>query len=542
MALIKDTSVEAVKSAADMVVVVEMRTQLRKAGARFTGRCPFHEERTPSFSVNAVDKLYYCFGCGAKGDIITFVKETEQLDFAGAIEWLAERFNIPLEYEESSPQADEARKRRERLYGVLDAAASFYERYLWESTAGSAARDYLKGRGLNEEVCREYRLGLALGGVTLYSKAREKGFTPQELEAAGLARRGRDYFERRIVFPIADARGRVLGFQARQLAPDDQPKYKNTPESELFRKRSLLYGLDRARAAIAKQDRAVVVEGNTDVLALRQAGFEPVVASMGTALTEPQLTDLSRLTRSVWLCFDGDAAGEAATLRGMEIAVRTGFNVHVVALLPGVDPADDPTGFEEKLKAAEPYAVYRTRIEIERAPDAQTAYQRVRELLDGLPESPQRQEAWKLVNDRLGMTVRINKTVAAHEAAGQMSPRLLESVERQERFVLAGCIAHPELVRMLAEASLDHFDSELHRRLVDVLCGRAAPDEETVALRAELDAVADREAITALTSKESLLRLHERHLRRELQSAEFERVPELQAQLARIQQAVGGLA
>jgi DNA primase len=543
MARIKDSSLEAVKTAADMVVVVEMRTQLRKAGARYSGRCPFHEERTPSFSVNAVDKLYYCFGCGAKGDIITFVKETEQLDFSGAIEWLAERFNVPIEYEESSPQADEARRRRERLYGVLDQAAGFYERYLWDSTAGSAARDYLKGRGLGEEVCREYRLGLALGGVTLFAKAREKGFTPQELEAAGLARRGRDYFERRIVFPIADARGRVLGFQARQLAPEDEPKYKNTPENELFRKRSLLYGLDRARAAIAKQDRAVVVEGNTDVLALRQAGFEPVVASMGTALTEPQLTDLSRLTRRVWLCFDGDAAGEAATLRGMEIAVRMGFDVRVVGLPPGVDPADEPQGFEEKLTAAEPYAVYRTRIEIERAPDAQSAYQRVRELLDGLPESPQRQEAWRLANDRLGMTVQIQRGVASTASSGgQMSARLLDSGDRLERDVLAGCIAHPELVRMLGEASSAHFDSELNRRLADVLCGRAADDEQTVALRAELDARADAEGIDANTAKELLLRLHERHLRRELQSAEFERVPELQAQLARIRQAVGGLA
>ncbi len=541
MTRIKDTSLDAVKAIADMVAVVEGRTQLRKAGARFTGRCPFHEERTPSFSVNAVDKLYYCFGCGAKGDVITFVKETEQLDFTGAIEWLAERFGVVLEYDESSPQADEARKRRDRLFAALDQAASFYERYLWESTAGSTARDYLKGRGLGEDVCREYRLGLALGGVTLFSKAREKGFAPQELEAAGLARRGRDYFERRIVFPIADARGRVLGFQARQLAEDDHPKYKNTPESELFRKRSLLYGLDRARAAIAKQDRAVVVEGNTDVLALRQAGFEPVVASMGTALTEPQLTDLSRLTRRVWLCFDGDAAGEAATLRGMEIAVRAGFDVRVVALPPGVDPADEPHGFEDKLGAAEPYAVYRVRVEIERAVDSQAAYERVKQLLDELPESPQRQDAWKLANDRLGVTVRIQKSVAA-QSGGQMSPRLLESGGRLERDALAGCIAHPNLVRLLAELSAEHFDAELHRRLALVLAARATEDEETVALKAELDARAAQEGIDEDTGKELLLRLRERYLQRELESADFERIPELQTALARIRAAAVGLS
>jgi DNA primase len=538
---IKDSSLEAVKAAADMVAVVETRTQLRKAGGRFTGRCPFHEERTPSFSVNPVDKLYYCFGCGAKGDVITFVRESEQLDFTGAIEWLADRFHVELEYDESSPQADAERKRRERLYALLEQAAAFYERYLWESQAGSATRDYLKGRGLGEEVCREYRLGLALGGVTLVAKARERGFTAEELAATGLAQRGRDAFERRLVFPIANARGQVLGFQARQLSENDPPKYRNTRESDLFRKGSLLYGLDRARAAIARQDRAVVVEGNTDVLALRQAGFEPVVASMGTALTEAQLRDLARLTRRVWLCFDGDAAGQAATLRGMELAVAAGFDVRVVALPPGVDPADEPAGFEERLQTAEPYALYRVRIEIDRAADPQAAYDRVRRLLDALPESPQRQEAWRLANDRLGMTIRISRSVAA-QAGGAVSPRLLESGDRLERDALAGCIAHPQLVRHLAELTAEHFDAELHRRLAHVLAGRASEDEETVALRAELDARADREGIDEDTAKELLLRLRERHVRRELQTAEFDRVPELQTALARIRHAASGLS
>src|SRR6478735_10484167 len=208
MARIKDSSVEAVKAAADFVDVVSARTQLRKVGARYTGRCPFHEERTPSFSVNAVDKLYYCFGCGAKGDLITFVRETEGLDFAESIEWLGERFRVPIEYEESSPAQDAARKRRERLVALLEQAASFYERTLWDSEAGGMARDYLKGRGLDEEICREFRLGLALGGSSLARKALEKGFTREELNATGLTRQGgEDNFQRRLLFPLADARG-----------------------------------------------------------------------------------------------------------------------------------------------------------------------------------------------------------------------------------------------------------------------------------------------------------------------------------------------
>src|SRR5437868_1172309 len=152
MARIKDTSVEAVKAAADMVAVVETRTQLRKVGARFTGRCPFHEERTPSFSVSPVDKLYYCFGCGAGGDVIKFVRETENLDFAGAIEWLADRFRVPLEYDEESPQLEQKRRQRSRLYELLEQAAVFYERYLWEANAAAPAREYLAGRGFGEEV------------------------------------------------------------------------------------------------------------------------------------------------------------------------------------------------------------------------------------------------------------------------------------------------------------------------------------------------------------------------------------------------------
>src|SRR5438046_3427757 len=300
MARIKDASVDEVRAAADMVAVVTARTQLRKAGGRYLGRCPFPEERTPSFSVNSTDKLYYCFGCGAKGDLITFVRETEQLDFAGAIEWLADRFNVQIEHEETSPQEDARRRRRERVPELLDGAGPCYERYLWDSQAGSLARDYLAGRGLNEEVCREYRLGLALGGTTLVRKAVERGFTREELAAAGLVnRRGNDYFSGRLLFPLADARGRVLGFQARKLREDDplRAKYVNSPEGELFRQGDLLYGLDRARAAIAKQERPVVVEGNADRLALRQAALEPVVASMGTALTSEQLPELTGLTR-----------------------------------------------------------------------------------------------------------------------------------------------------------------------------------------------------------------------------------------------------
>src|SRR5215208_4774648 len=372
MARIKDTSVEAVKAAADIVVLVEARTRLRKVGGRYTGLCPFHQEKTPSFSVSPDRGTYHCFGCGVGGDAITFVEESEGLDFVGAIEWIADRFNVPLEYEDASPAADAARRRRERLFALLEQAASFYDRYLWGSAAGEPVRAYLAERGLDEPICREFRVGLSPGGNSLVRKAREKGFTQDELAAAGLLnRRGGDYFANRLMFPLADARGRVVGFQARKLREDDplRGKYVNSPEGELFHKSAILYGLNLGRAAIAKQDRAVVVEGNTDVMALRQAGLEPVVASMGTALTEQQVKELSRLTHRAWLCFDGDAAGEAATLRGMELAAAQGFDVRVVTLPPGRDPADLAGEFDELLARAESYLSYRVRLEIERAAD-----------------------------------------------------------------------------------------------------------------------------------------------------------------------------
>jgi DNA primase len=541
MARIKDASVEEVRAAADMVAVVSARTPLRKAGGRYLGRCPFHEERTPSFSVNATDKLYYCFGCGAKGDLITFVRETEQLDFADAIEWLADRFNVQIEYEETSPQQDARRRRRERLLELLEAAASFYERYLWESQAGSLARDYLAGRGLGEEVCREYRLGLALGGSTLTRKALERGFTREELVAAGLVnRRGNDYFSGRLLFPLGDARGRVLGFQARKLREDDplRAKYVNSPEGELFRKGDLLYGLDRARAAIAKQERAVVVEGNTDVLALRQTGIEPVVASMGTALTERQLKELGRLTTRVWLCFDGDAAGEAATLRGMELAAGQGLDVRVVALPPGLDPADLADGFEQRLGSAESYLGYRVRLEIDRAEDRQEAFVRVREVLSRFEDSPERQDAIRYAADKLDLPKETQAGLAPRlgaSATGRVSPRLLDAGERLERNALAGVAAHRSLVAILAELSPEHFDSEVHRHLRDQLLSGGELDPE-------LDARAAAEGIDERTAEELLLRLRERRIRRELTDADPARTLELQAALARIVGAMEQLA
>jgi len=548
VALIKEASVREVVAAADMVEVVSGRTSLRKAGARYSGRCPFHEERTPSFSVNPADKLYHCFGCGKGGDVITFVRETESLDFAGAVEWLAERFRVTLEYEETSPQLEESRKRRDRLHAVLDQAASFYERHLWESAAGAPVRAYLESRGLGEAVCREFRLGLSPGSG-LAQKAQEKGFTREELRGAGLTNaRGNDYFPPRLMFPLADARGRIVGFQARKLREDDplKGKYVNSPEGELFHKSAILYGLDLARTAIAKQERGVVVEGNTDVIALRQVGFEPVVASMGTALTERQLKELQRLTRRLYLCFDSDAAGEEATLRGMELATSLGFDVRVVTLPKGQDPADAPAGFEARLGGAESYIVYRVRLELDRTPDRQEAFVQARELLQRNEDSPEWQDALRLLAGRLSLP---KETLSGLTPKGgvrtlteELSPKLLEKGERLERNALAACVAHPALAKLLAELAPEHFDSELHRRFRSHLIEGGELENDLVALRAELDARGAREGLDERTGKELLLNLRERRLRRELAGAEFDQMKELQTALERVKDAILELA
>jgi DNA primase len=552
MALIKRSSVEQAVAAADMVEVVSGRTQLRKSGAQWTGRCPFHDDHNPSLSVNAVEKLYHCFTCEASGDLIKFVRETEGLEFVDAVEWLADRYGVELEYEETAPGFEARRSRHERLLALLDSAAKFYERNLWDSDAGIPVRAYLAERGLSAETCRAFRLGLSPGGDKLAAKARAKGYAQDELVAAGLVnRRGNDYFAGRLVFPLCDARGRVLGFGARRLAEDDPipAKYVNSPEGELFKKSSIVYGLDRARATIAKQDRAVVVEGYTDVMALHQRGLEAVVASMGTALTEPQLRELRRLTRRLYLCFDADAAGAEATLRGMELANRQFEEVWVVPLPAGTDPADAADDFEPRLEGATEYLVHRVRLEIDRAPSPQGAFEAVQALILKAPRGPNQERAAKYAADRLHVPLRIDATSAP--IFGEGKRKLMDAGRRLERDLLAVCAVHPELAeRYLRELDDRHFDDPLHRRLRAYLAGERDADDELIALRAELDATAEREGLNEEAAKQLFLHLEERLVRRELAelgrgevtTAELERTKELQGVLARIQEALQEVA
>jgi DNA primase len=510
-------SLEALEAAVDMVDLVGGKTPLRRSGARYVGRCPFHDERTPSFSVDPVKKVYYCFGCQRGGDHIKFVRETENLDFAAAVETLADRYGVRLEYEQSSPADERKRAERGRLLRLLDDAAGFYTRYLWESAEAEPARAYLVERGIADETVRDFRLGFAPSAWDrVCAAALAKGFTADELGRAGLSGRGRrgpvDRFRGRLMFPLADVRGRVRGFGARQMPGGEPPKYLNSQDGALFRKADIVYGLDRARAAIASEGRAIVVEGYTDVLALHQAGITNTVASMGTALTEAQVTELRRLCSSLFLAFDADAAGEAASLRGMALAEGKGLAVRIVALPPGRDPADvvlaDREAFARSLESAAGVLTFRVGRALSAGGTREDMYGRAAAILAAAPPSVERDEQVRIVADRLRLTddlaARLSAGRPTDSARADAAPptRLRRSPrERDERLFLGMALALPERGReLLSELDVAYFSDEPLREAAGhmrrLLAGEGDTEdaERWAPLMAELNAVAAREA------------------------------------------------
>ncbi len=351
-----DDSRDRVFEAVDMVRLLSDRgIDLRRAGVNsYFGNCPFHDERTDSFHVSPDERLYHCFGCQASGDAFKFVMETEGVDFVGALESLASRFGVALETRDENPEAAARRERFKRLTGLLDRTATFYARYLWESAEAEEARNYLRGRGLDEQVLREFRVGFSPGNSwdRIIVISRKAGFSEQELIDVGLAVRSRqragtmyDQFRGQIMFPAADDRGRVRGFGARRLrddpAPDGRPrpKYVNTADGVLYHKREVLFGVHLARGPAAKAGRMILAEGYTDVLALHQAGIRNAVGIMGTSLTNEQVETLAKIAGTGVLCLDADNAGRQAMLKAAQAAGKR-LDLRVVGLPEGSDPAD----------------------------------------------------------------------------------------------------------------------------------------------------------------------------------------------------------
>jgi DNA primase len=334
--------IERVRAATNLVELVGEVTKVKKSGRNVMAVCPFHQEKTPSMSVDAARGLYHCFGCGESGDLFRFVEQTQGLNFGEALELLARRSGIQLRID---PEADKRRGERESLIEAVGAAIEFYHERLRKADDAGAARSYLRGRGYDTDVVERFQLGYSPAGFTgLYDHLRKDRSVPDKvMEKAGLAsrnQRGRmfDRFRGRVMFPIFDLRGDPVGFGAR-LLEGEGPKYLNSPETPIYRKSQLLYGLNWAKSEMVRQGLAVVVEGYTDVIAVHQANL-PAVATCGTAFGESHLDLLRRFTERVVLAFDADEAGTGAALRGFEHAVPGDLDLRVAPLPPGRDPGD----------------------------------------------------------------------------------------------------------------------------------------------------------------------------------------------------------
>jgi DNA primase len=491
-----------VRDAVDMLALVGEHTELRRAGAtEYVGRCPFHDERTPSFGVNPIEKVYYCFGCQASGDVFTFVMETEGLDFTGALETLANRFGVELQTEQEDPQAAQRRQRRERLQSLLGRAGTYYARYLWEAREAGPARDYLQSRGLREETLRAFRVGYAPSAWDrILTASRRAGFRDEELLTVGLAQRSQnrpgqiyDRFRERIMFPSTDARGNVIGFGARAMRENQRPKYLNTAEGELYHKRRVLFGLDRARAPAAKAGSVILVEGYTDVLALHQAGLPHAVGIMGTALTDEQISELERVAKVLVLCLDADRAGHDAMLKAAQLTDDRNLELRVVPLPTGADPAEliergGANALRERVDASVPFVAFHVERILERndlrsAEGRDHAFKELEPALKNLRGGLFGDDLLRRIAARLELTEAQLRSLiegaarqnGAPASAPQQTPvQVIDHGERSERSFLALCIALPEAgARTLFAIDLDRLiTSELLRRAARHIAGR----------------------------------------------------------------------
>ena len=360
MPLVPEDILQRIRDATDIVDLVSEHVQLVKKGRNYSGLCPFHDEKTPSFSVDPDRQFYHCFGCGVGGNAFKFIQEIDRVTFVEAVKFLAERAGVALP-ERSGPSREED-VAADELYRANDLAQKYFHYLLLNDNVGASARTYLQTRGLTGETIERFGLGYApQEWDALLKVAGRRGLNPHILERAGLAlprSTGSGHYDRfrdRITFPIANISNRTIAFGARALQPDQEPKYLNSPETPIYHKGRVLYGLSDTKDAIRRRDAVLVVEGYMDLLSLVQTGIEHVAATSGTALTENQCRTLARYARQVVLLFDGDAAGSTAAMRGLEVILGTGLDVRVVSLPTGHDPDSfvQKYGPDELLKRAE---------------------------------------------------------------------------------------------------------------------------------------------------------------------------------------------
>jgi DNA primase len=458
-----------VKQQADIVRVVGEYVRLKKSGQNFSGLCPFHSEKTPSFAVHPVKQIYHCFGCGVGGDVFKFVMEMEKISFPEAIRAVAEKCGIAVpQARERTPEERKENQQRTSLVEMHREAAAFFVQQLNGTPEGRAAKAYLLDRGLDSEAMARFGIGFAPSGGDGLLRALKQKYPEKVLEVSGLFSRdqnGRlfDRFRRRVMFPIANDSGKIVAFGGRALG-DDLPKYLNSPETPIYSKSNLLYHLDRAKEALRQRDFAVLVEGYMDAIAVARAGISNVVASCGTSLTEPQVKLLNRFTRRIVVNYDPDTAGQAATERSLSILLEQGAEVRVLALPGGKDPdsfirAEGAAAYTKLLNEAPPYVDYL--ISRARKMDLTTAEGKLRAVnflmpyVQRIPDRILRSE-WAT---RIAQQLRLEEPVLRESMRKAANERRSEVKARPELVSRAGKPAERRLVQMLIEA--EEFRAQL---------------------------------------------------------------------------------
>jgi DNA primase len=471
-----------VKQQADIVRVVGEYVRLKKSGQNFTGLCPFHSEKTPSFAVHPVKQIYHCFGCGAGGDVFKFVMEMDKITFPESVRAVAEKCGIAIpRAKERTPEERQQNQQRTSLVELHREAAGFFVQQLNATPEGRAAKAYLLDRGLDSDAMARFGIGFAPSGGEALLRAFQQKYPEKALEVSGLFSRdqnGRlfDRFRRRVMFPIANDSGKIVAFGGRALG-DDLPKYLNSPETPIYTKSNLLYHLDRAKEALRQRDFAVLVEGYMDAIAVARAGISNVVASCGTSLTEPQVKLLNRFTRRIIVNYDPDTAGQAATERSLTILLEQGAEVRVLALPGGKDPdsfirSEGAAAYTKLLNEAPPYVDYL--ISRARKMDLSTAEGKLRAVnflmpyVQRIPDRILRSE-WAT---RIAQQLRIEEPVLRESMRKAANERRSEVKARPELIGRVGKPAERRLVQMLIEAeefrlqlAQEILAEELHRGL-----------------------------------------------------------------------------
>jgi DNA primase len=476
---------ERVKQQADIVRVIGEYVRLKKAGQNFTGLCPFHQEKTPSFSVHAVKQFYHCFGCGKSGDVFKFVMEMDKSTFPEAVRTVAAKCGIAVpKPRERSPEERRENQQRSALVEIQREAAAFFSRALNNTPEGKAAHAYLEDRGLDAETIARFNLGYAPSSGDALLRHLKPKYAEKLLESSGLFSRdqsGRlyDRFRRRIIFPIANESGKVIAFGGRALG-DENPKYLNSPETPIYTKSNVLYHLERAKEAIRRNDFAVLVEGYMDTIAVARAGIANVVASCGTSLAEGQIKLLGRFSRHVVVNYDPDAAGQAATERSLTLLLEKEFDVRVLALPAGADPdkyikEQGAENYAKRLREAPSYFDYliaRARAMPRTTPEGKlAALNFLMPYAQRIPSSLLRSE----IASKIASELRVEEPVLREALRRAVSERRSEVKTKPELVRPAVRPVERRLMQMLVEA--EGFREQLASRIRESQCHKGLETE-----------------------------------------------------------------